>query len=113
MFKQSLVPAALLAAVLIPLVGNTASAQSVRRHLHCRLADGLAFGVLVTQSTGKAVVAINNWSRTIPKGTRFTYRIGDSSRATTFTSTSALPPGGEMLVGSTPAGESCRVSIPG
>jgi hypothetical protein len=113
MVKSILVMAAVLGTLVVSLPINSASAQSVRRHLHCRLADGIELGVLIAQSTGKAVVAINNWSRTIPRGTRFTFRIDDSARATTFISKAPLPPGGEMLVGSTPAGESCRVSIPG
>jgi len=104
---------ALLALLVGPMSTGMASAQNVKRHLHCRLADGVEFGVLITFSTGKTVVAINNSNRTIPKGTKFTYRIDNSSRATTFTSTQDLRPGAEMPVGSTRGGASCGVTVPG
>jgi hypothetical protein len=115
MFKNILVAAAVLGTIAVALPVDTASAQTVRRHLHCNIGAALEFpGLLVGPiSLGKVIVATNNWSFAIPKGTKFTVRVGNSSKTTVFTSKVALAPGAQMLVGTTPSGSTCDVHIPG
>lgn len=112
MTLRSLALAALAVTALLPV--DMASAQTVRRHLHCRLEAGPTIpNPLVTIATDKLVIAINNWSFAIPRGTKFTYRIGNSSSTKTFTSTASLAPGATLIVGSSKTGSTCDVTIPG
>ena len=111
MLKNIAVAAAVLGSFSLTAV--PADAQIVRRHLHCAIVpsiglSGNVFGINVTT----AVQATNNWTATIPKGTKFTYRV--NNRSYTYKSTKALAPGGNMLVGDARGASACQdVWIPG
>jgi hypothetical protein len=112
MLKNIVVAAALLSSLSLTAI-QPADAQVVRRHLHCAIVPNVGFsggGFAPTITT--VVQATNNWTTTIPKGTKFSYRV--NGRYYTFTSTKALAPGGKMLLGDARGASACQdVWIPG
>lgn len=112
MFKNIAVAGAIVGTLLLLSIAPGA-AQTVRRHLHCAIVPTLGlqgglFGINVTSG----VQATNNWNATIPRGTKFNYRV--NGRYYVFTSQQALAPGGKMLIGDARGASACTdVWIPG
>jgi hypothetical protein len=112
--KNIVVAAAVLGSLTVATI-EPAAAQTVRRHLHCEIGPSLGintnniFGGPVSST---AVVAKNNWSFTIPRGTKYTYRV--NNRSYTVTSQSALAPNAKMALGDARGATTCQdVWIPG
>ncbi|HWA17499.1 MAG TPA: hypothetical protein VG757_00750 [Devosia sp.] len=109
--KNIVVAAAVLGSLSFTAV-DPAAAQTVRRHLHCEIIPTLNTAAIFQINFSTGVQAINNWTFTIPKGTKFTYRV--NNRSYTYTSQKALGPGGKMLLGDARGAASCQdVWIPG
>jgi hypothetical protein len=109
---------AVAAAVLGTLAATSiepAAAQTVRRHLHCEIAPSIGLNLNNLNqvfSPTTVVVAVNNWSATIPKGTKFNYRI--NNRYYVATSQQAVAPNGKMALGDARGASTCTdVWIPG
>ena len=114
MLKNIVVAAAVLGSLAVASI-EPAAAQTVRRHLHCEIGPSLAintnniFGGPVPST---AVVAINNWSATIPKGTKYTYRV--NNRSYTVTSQLALAPSAKLALADARGATTCQdLWIPG